>query len=65
MFVLPVMVEVIIDYGSKFVTYRNKIESKGVQFPGRKAPDKKIGVANRQSPVIARKSLPLATGTPG
>ena len=40
MLVLPFMVEVIIDYGSKFVTYGNKIDSKGVQFPGREAPDK-------------------------
>ena len=32
--------EVIIDYGSTFVTYGNEIESKGVQFPGRDAPDK-------------------------
>ena len=31
--------EVIIDYGSSFVTYRNEIESKEVQFPGRDAPD--------------------------
>ena len=34
------LLEVIIDYGSAFVTYRNKIESKGVHFPGRDAPDK-------------------------
>ena len=40
MLVLSFMVEVIIDYGSKFVTYGNKIDSKGVQFPGREAPDK-------------------------
>ena len=40
MLVLPFMVEVIIDYGSKFVTYGNKIDSKGVEFPGREAPDK-------------------------
>ena len=40
MLVLPFMVEVIIDYGSKFVTYGNKIDSKGVQFPSREAPDK-------------------------
>ena len=31
---------VIIDYGSVFVIYGNEIESKGVQFPGRGAPDK-------------------------
>ena len=34
------LLEVIIDYGSAFVTYRNKIELKGVHFPGRDAPDK-------------------------
>ena len=27
--------EVVSDYGSAFVTYGNKIQSKGVQFPGR------------------------------
>ena len=31
--------EVIIDCGSALVTYRNEIESKGVQFPGQDAPD--------------------------
>ena len=36
----PIELEVIIDYGSAFVTYGNEIESKGVQFPGRDAPDK-------------------------
>ena len=34
------LLEVIIDYGSAFVTYRNIIESKGVHFPGRDAPNK-------------------------
>ena len=34
------LLEVIIDYGYAFVTYRNKIEWKGVHFPGRDAPDK-------------------------
>ena len=34
------ILEVIIDYVSAFVTYGNKIESKGVQFPGRDALDK-------------------------
>ena len=34
------MLEVIIDYGSAFVTYGNEMESKRVQFPGRDAPDK-------------------------
>ena len=37
------ILEVIIDYGSAFVTYGNEIESKGVQFPGRDAPDKISG----------------------
>ena len=37
------LLEVIIDYGSAFVTYENEIESKGVQFPGRDAPDKISG----------------------
>ena len=32
--------EVIIAYGSVFVIYWNKMESKGVQFLGRDAPDK-------------------------
>ena len=34
------MLEVIIDYGSAFVTYGNEMESKRVQFPGRDTPDK-------------------------
>ena len=34
------ILEVIIDYESAFVTYGNEIESKGVQFPSRDAPDK-------------------------
>ena len=34
------VLEVIVDYGSAFVTYGNEIESNGVQFPGRDAPDK-------------------------
>ena len=37
------LLEVIIDYGSVFVTYGNEIESKGVQFPGGDAPDKISG----------------------
>ena len=37
------ILEVIIDYGSAFVTYGNEIESKGVQFPGRSGPDKISG----------------------
>ena len=37
---LVLKLEVIIDYGSAFVTCGNEIESKGVQFPGRDAPDK-------------------------
>ena len=32
--------EVIIDYGSAFVISGDEMESKGVQFPGRDAPDK-------------------------
>ena len=35
--------EVIIDYGSAFVTYGNEIESKEVQFPDRGGPDKICG----------------------
>ena len=38
--------------------YGNEIESKGVQFPRRGAPEKLIGEANLQLPVIARKFLP-------
>ena len=34
------ILEVIIDYGSAFVTYVDEIKSKGAQFPGRDAPDK-------------------------
>ena len=34
------ILEVTIDYGSVYVAYGNEIESKGVQFPGRDAPDK-------------------------
>ena len=33
------ILEAIIDCGSAFVTYGNEIESKGVQFAGRDAPD--------------------------
>ena len=50
---------VIVDYGSVFITYGNEIESKGVQFPGEMPLIKLIGAANLQSPVIARKFLPL------
>ena len=32
--------EVIINYAFVFVIYRNEIESKQVQFPGRGAPDR-------------------------
>ena len=32
-----------LDLGSVFVAYGNEIESKGVQFPGRDAPDKISG----------------------
>ena len=39
-YTLPIELEVIIDYGFAFVTYGNEIEWKGVQFPGRDAPDK-------------------------
>ena len=38
-----IKLEVIIDYRSVFVTYGNLIESKGVQFPSRDAPDKISG----------------------
>ena len=34
-----IKLELIIDCGSALVTYRKEIESKGVQFPGRDAPD--------------------------
>ena len=33
------LLEIVTYYGSAFVTYRNEIESKGVQFPGQDAPD--------------------------
>ena len=36
------ILEVITDLGPAFLTYGNEIESKGVQFPGRDAPDKII-----------------------
>ena len=51
--------EIIIDYGSAFVTNRKEIESKGVQFPGQDAPDKISGAANRQSGTIPRKFMAL------
>ena len=38
-------------------TRGNQIEPKGVQFPGRDAPDKINRGSNSQSPVIARKCL--------
>ena len=41
-----------IDYGSAFVTYGNEIESKGVQFPGRDAPDKINSTAWNEGAVI-------------
>ena len=44
--VLPMVssvLELIIDYGSAFVTYGNETESKEVQFPGRGGPDKISG----------------------
>ena len=56
---LVIILEVIIDYGSTFVTYGRANESKGVQFPGRDAPDKISGGANRQSPPIPRKFVAL------
>ena len=34
------LLEVIIDYNSAYVTYKNEIDSKIVHFPGRDAPDK-------------------------
>ena len=48
------ILKAIIDYGSAFVIYGNETESRGVQFPGRGAPDKingGMGAANLQSPV--------------
>ena len=41
--IIVIILEVIIDYGSTFVTYGRANESKGVQFPGRDAPDKISG----------------------
>ena len=45
LFLSPLLwvLKVIIDYGFAFVNYGNEIESKGVQFPGRGAPNKIIG----------------------
>ena len=37
---LNLRLEIIIDYVSAFVIYGNEIESDGVQFSGRGAPDK-------------------------
>ena len=62
--------EVILDNGSAFVTYgknyENEIVSKGVQFPGRGAPDIiNRGRDNLQSPRHGSKTVCLsATGTP-
>lgn len=53
------LLEVIIDYGSAFVTYRNKIELKGIHFPGRDALIKLVGAANLQAHVIIQICLPL------
>ena len=36
---LSLLLELIIDYESVFITYRNEIKSKGVQFPGWDATD--------------------------
>ena len=44
--------EVLIDYGSAFVTYGNEIESKGVQFPDLDAPDKINSTAWNEGAVI-------------
>ena len=41
---------VIIDHGSAFVTYEDKIQSKGVQVPAEFPLIKSVGAANRQSP---------------
>ena len=43
----------IIDYGSAFVTYGNKIKSKGVKFPSW------VRTANQQSPPIPREFVHL------
>ena len=40
---LVIILEVIIDYGSAFVTYGRANESKWIQFSGRDAPDKISG----------------------
>ena len=56
------IVEVIIDHGSPFVTYGTEMESKRVQLPWRDAPDKINRGGYLQSPVkpvIAWKYLPL------
>ena len=51
--------EVIIDHGSAFVTYEDKIESKGVQVPAELPLIKSVGAAYRQSPAKPRNSVAL------
>ena len=51
--------EVIIDHGSAFVTYEDKIESKGVQVPAEFPLIKSVGAANRQSPAKPRNFVAL------
>ena len=50
---------VIIDHGSAFVTYEDKIQSKGVQVPTEFPLIKSVGAANRQSPAKPRNFVAL------
>ena len=55
------LLEVIIDYGSAFVTYRNEIESKGVRFPGQDAPNK---ISRGSQFAVARKNSKISALVP-
>ena len=60
-YTLPLELEVIVDYGFAFVTYGNEIESKGVQFHGRDAPD----IINRAGlSAVARHSSKISAIVP-
>ena len=58
------ILEVIIDYGSAFITYGNEIKSKGVQFQAEMALIKSVGAATRQSPRYLENMWLCTTGTP-
>jgi len=59
---IPWILEVVIDYGSAFVTngkiMETKLSQKESSFPAKVSLIKVTGLANLQSPMMARKFLP-------